>query len=73
MTGKTIDSPMPGNIWKILVKEGDIINKGDSVIVLEAMKMENNIASEYSGKVKRIYVKEGSFVKAESLMIEIEE
>ncbi len=73
VTGKTIDSPMPGNIWKILVKEGDIINKGDSVIVLEAMKMENNIASEYSGKVKRIFVKEGSFVKAESLMIEIEE
>ena len=73
VTGKTIDSPMPGNIWKILVKEGDIINKGDSVIVLEAMKMENNITSEYSGKVKRIFVKEGSFVKAESLMIEIEE
>jgi biotin carboxyl carrier protein len=73
ITGKVIESPMPGTIWKLLVKEGDTIKRGDSVLILEAMKMENNIASEYNGTVKRIFVKEGSFVKAESVIMEIEE
>lgn len=73
ITGKVIESPMPGTIWKVLVKEGDTVKRGDSVLILEAMKMENNIASEYNGTVKRIFVKEGSFVKAESVIMEIEE
>lgn len=72
ITGKCIESPMPGSITKILLKEGDLVNNGDLVIVLEAMKMENNITSEYTGKVKRIFVNEGSFVNAESLLMEIE-
>ena len=61
------------NNWNSVVKEGDTVKRGDSVLILEAMKMENNIASEYNGTVKRIFVKEGSFVKAESVIMEIEE
>ena len=64
ITGKVVEAPMPGSIFKIQVKTGDTVTKGQSVIILEAMKMENNIASEYSGKVKRIFVKEGTPVQA---------
>lgn len=72
VTGERVESPMPGNVWKILVKEGDVVEEGDTLLILEAMKMENNIASDYSGKVKRIFVKEGSFAQAGTLMVEIE-
>lgn len=51
---------MPGSIFKILVKPGDIVAKGQNVLILEAMKMENSIATDYAGKVKRILTKEGS-------------
>lgn len=73
ITGKTIDSPMPGTIFKILVKPGDMVEKGQDVLILEAMKMENNIASEYSGKVKQLFVEEGVIVQAETKLLEIEE
>ena len=43
ITGKVVEAPMPGNIFKILVKPGDVVSKGQNVLVLEAMKMENNI------------------------------
>lgn len=63
---------MPGNIFKILVKPGDVVSKGQNVLVLEAMKMENNITSDYAGKVKRILVQEGKAVTAGAKLIEIE-
>lgn len=72
VTGKVVEAPMPGSIFKIQVQPGDTINKGQSVIILEAMKMENNIASDYAGKVKRIFVKEGTSVQAGAKLIEIE-
>lgn len=72
ITGKVVEAPMPGNIFKIQVKPGDTITKGQSVIILEAMKMENNIASDYAGTVKRIFVKEGASVQAGAKLIEIE-
>lgn len=72
ITGNVVESPMPGNVWKILVKEGDQVHAGDTVIILEAMKMENNIESGFSGKIKRLLVKEGSFVQAGGAMVEIE-
>ena len=59
ITGKVVEAPMPGSIFKLQVQVGDTVSKGQSVIILEAMKMENNIASDYAGKVKRIFVKEG--------------
>ncbi len=72
ITGKVIEAPMPGNIFKILVKPGDMVTKGQNVLVLEAMKMENNITSDYNGKVKRILTQEGKSVSAGAKLIEIE-
>lgn len=72
VTGKKVESPMPGSILKILVQEGENVTKNQNVIVLEAMKMENNIVTDYTGKVKRIFVCEGDTVQAGKLMMEIE-
>lgn len=72
ITGKVVEAPMPGNIFKILVKPGDVVSKGQNVLVLEAMKMENNIISDYAGKVKRILTQEGKSVTAGAKLIEIE-
>ena len=72
ITGKTVKAPMPGNVLRFAVKPGDKVTKGQIVVVLEAMKMENSIASDYTGTVKRLLVKEGSNVAADAPMIEIE-
>jgi pyruvate/oxaloacetate carboxyltransferase len=66
-----IESPMPGNILKVVVKVGDKIEKGETVLILEAMKMENDIIAEVSGTVSRILVKESSFVQTGSPMVEL--
>ena len=72
ITGKVVEAQMPGKIFKILVKPGDVVSKGQNVLVLEAMKMENNITSDYAGKVKRILTQEGKSVTAGAKLIEIE-
>lgn len=71
ITGNVISSPMPGNIFQILVKEGDEVSKNSVVVILEAMKMENEIYSPYSGKVKRICVKPNDRVMEDDVLIEI--
>ncbi len=71
VTGKLVEAPMPGSIFKLLVKEGDMVTKGQTVLILEAMKMENSITSDYAGTVKRIFVKEGTIVAADAKLIEI--
>jgi oxaloacetate decarboxylase alpha subunit/pyruvate carboxylase subunit B len=55
----------------ISVKEGDIVKRGDNILVLEAMKMENDIASEVSGTVHRIFVHQGDTVMEGAPMVEI--
>lgn len=72
VTGKTVKAPMPGSILRFTVKPGDTVVKGQTVVVLEAMKMENSIASDYAGTVKRLLVAEGSIVAADAPMLEIE-
>jgi biotin carboxyl carrier protein len=57
-----IESPMPGNIWKILVKEGQEVKSGDVLLILEAMKLENEILAPRDGKVASITTSEGSAV-----------
>lgn len=66
-----IESPMPGSIMKINVKVGDKVKKGHVVLILEAMKMENDIVAEVPGTISKIVVEEGSFVQAGSPMIEL--
>lgn len=72
ITGKTVKAPMPGSVLRFTVKEGDKVQKGQTVVVLEAMKMENSIASDYAGTVKRLLVKEGTNVAADAPIVEIE-
>ncbi len=64
---------MPGKIVKIWKKEGDTVTKGETVLILEAMKMENEIKSGADGIVKSVNVKEGQALEAGFLMVEIEE
>ncbi|MTI68038.1 MAG: biotin/lipoyl-binding protein, partial [Firmicutes bacterium] len=52
--GETIDAPMPGSVFDIKVSEGDTVNKGDVLLILEAMKMENEIVAPRDGKVVAI-------------------
>ena len=63
---------MPGNVLRFMVKAGDKVTRGQTVVILEAMKMENSITSDYTGVVKRLLVKEGSSVAADAPMIEIQ-
>lgn len=72
ITGNVITSPMPGSIYQINVKVGDTIVSGDTVLILESMKMENSINSFFNGKVKRILVKENQRVSESTPLIEIE-
>jgi len=69
---KKILAPLPGNIFKLLVKEGDEVKKGDTLLIMEAMKMENNILSEQDGFVKSIKIREGDAVLQNDILIEIE-
>ena len=65
-------SPMPGKVVKINVKEGDEVGEGSVLIVVEAMKMENNIVASGKAKVKRILVAEGQMVDNKMQLIELE-
>ncbi|WP_054840246.1 biotin/lipoyl-containing protein [Thermococcus sp. JCM 11816] len=63
--------PMPGKILKILVKEGEQVRTGQGLLILEAMKMENEIPAPKDGVVKKILVKEGDTVNTGDPLIEI--
>ena len=66
-----ITASMQGMVLKVKVKKGDKVSKGDVVLVLEAMKMENNIHAPHGGAVKDIFVKEGSTVGAGDVLMVI--
>ncbi|MBN1155490.1 acetyl-CoA carboxylase biotin carboxyl carrier protein subunit [candidate division KSB1 bacterium] len=67
-----ITTPMPGKVLKVFVKEGDEIRTKQSLLILEAMKMENNITAPRDGIVKRINFSEGDLVEAGQTLIELE-
>jgi biotin carboxyl carrier protein len=67
-----IDSPMPGKVIKVLAKEGTEVKEGQGIIVVEAMKMENELKTPKAGKVKEIRVKEGDAVEAGARLALIE-
>lgn len=70
--GKPVVAPLPGTINEIKVKVGDKVKAGDTVVILEAMKMQNNIEAEKDGKVTAICVKPGQAVLEEDALIVIE-
>ena len=72
MGAATVLAPLPGNIFKILVGVGDEVKKGDTLLIMEAMKMENNVAAEKEGTVKTIRVKVGDNVLQNDVLIELE-
>ena len=64
--------PMQGTIVKVLVKVGQEVSEGDAVVVLEAMKMENNIKSPCDGVIKAVPVAHGTAVEKKEILIEFE-
>ncbi|MTB53793.1 biotin/lipoyl-binding protein [Lewinella sp. W8] len=68
----SIQSPMPGLILDILVKPGDTVAKGDQLVILEAMKMENILKADGEGVVKSIEVEQGAAVEKGQVLIEME-
>ena len=69
--GKPIVAPLPGTINEIKVKIGDKVNAGDTVVVLEAMKMQNNIDAETSGTIASINVNKGDAVMEGDTLVTI--
>jgi len=69
--GNAVKAPLPGTITSINVKVGDTVAVGDIVIVLEAMKMQNNIESEYAGTVTAVTVNPGDSVMEGSVLLTI--
>lgn len=71
--GGNITSPMPGKVIKLQVKAGDMVKRGDLLLVVEAMKMENNIISTKDAIVEEILVKEGDKVDTTMTLVELSE
>ena len=67
-----INSEMTGSVWKILVEPGQQVNDGDTVIIIEAMKMEIPVVAMDSGKVAEILVKENDMVEDGQVVIRLE-
>ena len=69
--GAEVRSPMPGNILQVNVKPGDAVKEGQQLMILEAMKMENEILAPTSGKITSIAVAKGSSVESGALLCTI--
>ncbi len=69
----TVITPMPGKVIRIMVAQGDMVNKGDGLLIIEAMKMENLIVSPRDGRIKEIRVVAGDRVESNQGVVEFEE
>jgi glutaconyl-CoA/methylmalonyl-CoA decarboxylase subunit gamma len=67
-----VTAPMPGKIIELLVEESSHVKEGEAILILEAMKMQNEIIAQVSGKVKKISVKAGDSVTKDDVLMEIE-
>ena len=67
-SGETVAAPMPGNILDVKVSAGSSVKKGDILIILEAMKMENEITAPCDGTVKSVNVSKGSSVETGTVL-----
>ena len=68
---KILTAPMPGMVLEIKIKAGDRINKGDNLLILKAMKMENTIKSPFTGIIKEIFVQKNSPVEKDTKLLSI--
>ena len=69
--GEAVNAPMPGNILKVNVKAGDVVKSGTVLVVLEAMKMENEIMAPKDGTVTQVLVSKGSTVDTGAALVVI--
>ena len=67
-----VSVPMPGKIIAVLVAEGDAVEKGQGLVIVEAMKMENEVRSPITGEVKEIKVKPGDTVEGGAVLVIVE-
>ena len=72
ITGKTVEAPLPGRILEVCVKVGDQVKRGQTIVILDAMKMENNITTDYAGAIKQVCVEVGEAVPANAILAEVE-
>ena len=66
-----LSASMPGQVTKVLVKDGDEVQRGQSLMVLEAMKMEIKISAPHDGRVVKVLVQEGQVVARDQSLVEI--
>jgi biotin carboxyl carrier protein len=71
--GASLTAPMPGTVVKLLVEEGDEVEEGQTLLVLEAMKMEQSVASPHAGTVRALPYAEGARVPGGAVLAELEE
>lgn len=69
---EVVESPVQGNLWKVIAKVGDLVQEGDILAIAEAMKMEVDIEAPESGKIKEVLCSEGENVKAGKALFIIE-
>jgi biotin carboxyl carrier protein len=69
---KNLTAPMPGRIVRVLVKQGDEVEAGAGVVVMEAMKMQNEIKSPKKGTIQKIMVSEGAAVNSGDVLAIVE-
>ena len=69
--GQSVTAPMPGNVWKVPASVGQAVKKGDVLVILEAMKMENEILAPCDGTVVELKVAEGGTVSTGDVMVVI--
>ncbi len=70
-TGLQVVAPLPGSIVKVFINAGDTVKKGDNLMIMEAMKMENNVLAEKNGVVNSIKVSVGQSVLQGDVLLEI--
>ena len=64
-----VNSPMPGSVFKIVTREGQSVTAGETLLILEAMKMEIEVAAPTAGTVKQIAVSEGNTIETDQLLV----
>jgi acetyl-CoA carboxylase biotin carboxyl carrier protein len=66
-----VRAEMVANVWKVLVSEGDHVDDGDTLVILESMKMEIPVLAEDAGTITKLHVAEGDVVQEDDLIAEI--
>jgi oxaloacetate decarboxylase alpha subunit len=68
-SGSSVYAPMAGNILKILVEVGSVVEEGEVVVIMEAMKMETEVRSKFAGTVSAVHIKEGGAVAGGNALV----